>query len=113
MRATFLQFRNPKEQTPSAYFPKKYNNGANMTRYQRVNESESNTGTFSKNTRFNQGSIYENVIDRTQKTVGPGAYKEEKVVHELRKKPCMTTIHRPEIALNETHFEMMGHTRIF
>ena len=25
----------------------------------------------------------------------------------------MTTIHRPEISLNETHFEMQGHTRIF
>lgn len=67
MRATYLQFRSPKEQTPSAYFPKRYNNGTNMTRYKQLNESESNVGTFSKNSRFNQGSIYENVIDRTQR----------------------------------------------
>ena len=58
------------------------------------------------------GSIYKNVVDRTTKRVGPGAYTEEKVVHLLKKKPCMTTIHRPEIAPNEYLFQMQGHTRI-
>ena len=112
MRATFLQFRNPKEETPSAYYPQKTNNGRPVNRFVNFAESESNQGTFSKNTRFNQGSIYKNVVDRTAKTVGPGAYKEEQVVHNLKKKPCMTTIRRPEIGENEGPYEMQGHTRI-
>ena len=58
------------------------------------------------------GSIYKDVVDRTTKRVGPGAYSEEQVVHLLKKKPCMTTIHRPQICENEQLFEMQGHTRI-
>ena len=95
MRATFLQFRNPKEETPPAYFPQNLNNGRPINRFDYQNESESKRGTFGKNSRFDMGSIYKNVVDRTTKRVGPGAYTEEKVVHLLKKKPCMTTIHRP------------------
>ena len=70
-------------------------------------------GTFGRVSRFDsQASIYKNVFSRTTNKVGPGAYKEEDVVHLLRKKPCMTTIHRPEINENEEFFEMQGHTRI-
>ena len=112
MRATYLQFRNPKEETPSAYFPQKTNNGRHINRYDIQNESESHTGTFGRNERFHMGSIYKDLVDRTTKQVGPGAYTEERVVHLLKKKPCMTTIHRPEISPNETLFEMQGHTRI-
>ena len=101
MRATCLQFRNPKEQTPPAYFPSNTNNGRPLNRFEYQNESESNRGTFGKDSRFDMGSIYKNVVDRTTQKVGPGAYKEENVVHLLKKKPCMTTIHRPEIAPNE------------
>ena len=106
MRATYLQFRNPKEETPGAYFPQKTNYGRAVNRFDKFIESESNQGTFSKNTRFNQGSIYKNVVDRTAQSVGPGAYKEETVVHNLKKKPCMATIKRPEIGTNEGPFEM-------
>lgn len=49
MRATFLQFRNPKEETPSAYFPVNTNQGKPMNRFEYPNESESNAGTFSRN----------------------------------------------------------------
>jgi hypothetical protein len=53
MRATFLQFRNPKEETPSAYYPLKTNQGKPLNRFEYSNESESNIGTFGKNQRFN------------------------------------------------------------
>ena len=112
MRATFLQFRNPKEETPPAYFPSNVNTGKPLNRFEGKIESESNEGTFSKLDRFSQGSIYKNVVDRTTNRVGPGAYAEEKVVHLLKKKPCMTSIHRAAIAPNEALFEMQGHTRI-
>ena len=112
MRATFLQFRNPKEETPAPYFPKKTNCGKNMNKFEDQNESESVGGTFGKNKRFHMGSIYKDVVDRTTKKVGPGTYAEEKVVELLRKKPCMTTIHQPEIGGNEGPYEMQGYTRI-
>lgn len=112
MRATFLQFRNPKEETPPAYYPQNVNNGKLLNRFEAKVESESNVGTFSKLSRFEQGSIYKNMVDRTTKRVGPGAYSEERVVHLLKKKPCMATIHRASIAPNEALFEMQGHTRI-
>ena len=106
MRATFLQFRNPKEQTPAAYFPQNTNQGKPVARYAYPNESESKQGTFGKNHRFKEGSIYKGVVDRTRATVGPGAYRDEEVVSQLKQKPCMTIIHRPEISANEGAFEM-------
>ena len=57
MRATFLQFRNPKEQTPPAYFPQNTNNGRPLNRFEYSNESESNCGTFGKNSRFDMRKI--------------------------------------------------------
>ena len=106
MRATQLGFRNPKEETPAAYFPKKTVYGKHMNKFDCANESESKTGSFSKDSRFYMGSIYKNVVDRTTKRVGPGAYKEEQVLHNLKKKPCMTMIHRSEVAPNESVFDM-------
>ena len=52
MRATQLGFRNPKEETPSAYYPKKTNDGSGFNRYEKAQESESSKGTFSKDQRF-------------------------------------------------------------
>lgn len=65
MRATYLQFRNPKEETPPAYYPQKVNNGRHINRYDIQSESESHTGTFGRNERFHMGSIYKDVVDRT------------------------------------------------
>ena len=101
MRATYLQFRNPKEQTPDARLPLNTNQGKPMTLYTQANQSESKKGSFSRNERFKQGSIYKDVVDRTKKKVGPGAYMEEQVVHLLKSKPCMTTIQKPTVAQNE------------
>ena len=105
MRATYLHYRNPKEETPSAYYPKNTNYGRPLNRFEYQNESESKIGTFGKNDRFYQGSIYKNVVDRTQPVVGPGSYKEEQVVHLLKKKACMTRMHKPDIAPNEGYYE--------
>lgn len=77
MRATSLGFRNPKEETPPAYYPINTNDGKPVNRFEYPNESESNTGTWGKDSRFYQGSIYKDVVDRTGKRVGPGTYKEE------------------------------------
>lgn len=106
MRATHLGFRNPKEETPPAYYPSKTNEGMPLNRFAYPNESESKAGTWGKDSRFFMGSIYKDVTDRTSKRVGPGAYREELVLHALRKKPCMTSIHRPEIAANEEVFDI-------
>ena len=35
MRATQLNFRNPKEETPAAYFPKKTNDGRGLNRFEK------------------------------------------------------------------------------
>ena len=112
MRATHLGFRNPKEETPPAYFPNKTNNGKPMNKFNYPNESESKDGTWGKDSRFDQGSIYKDMFDKTSKRVGPGAYKEEQAIHNLKKKPCMTSIHRPEVSPNESVFDMQGHMRI-
>ena len=48
MRATFLQFRNPKEGTPIAnYYPFKDNYGLPLNRFEYMGQSESRKGTFS------------------------------------------------------------------
>ena len=112
MRATFLQFRNPKEQTPDARYPQNTNYGRPVNKYNYANESESKRGTFGSHARFDHGSIYKDVVDRTTVRVGPGAYTDEQVVRALKKKPCMSTFHRPQIADNEVFFEMQGHMRI-
>lgn len=52
MRATQLNFRNPKEETPAAYYPKKTNDGRGLNRFEKQTESESAKGTFSKDMRF-------------------------------------------------------------
>ena len=113
MRATFLQFRNPKEQTPAPYFPQSTTEGRRLLtkRFNRLTESESRKGSFSRCDRFNSlGSIYKNVVDRTGDAVGPGSYKDD----PLSAKPCMTTIHRPEVAMDstETFFDLHGHVRV-
>ena len=77
MRATQLDFRNPKEETPAAYFPSKTNDGRHMNKFDYPNESESKNGTWGKDSRFYQGSIYKDMFDKTSRRVGPGAYREE------------------------------------
>lgn len=76
MRATYLQYRSPKEQTPCAYFPMNTNQGRPLNRFEYLSQSESRQGTFSKNGRFTQGSIYNDAFHRTGQKIGPGAYKE-------------------------------------
>ena len=112
MRATFLQYRNPKEQTPCAYYPFKTNLGLPLNRFEYMSQSESRSGTFSHDQRFDHGSIYNIPSKRTGTTVGPGTYNEEEAVSRLKKKPCMSTFLRPVIGPQESHFEMQGHTRI-
>lgn len=77
MRATYLHYRNPKEETPSGYFPQNTNSGRPINRFEYNNESESKKGSFSKDSRFAMGSIYKDVIDRTTQRVGPGTYRPE------------------------------------
>ena len=112
MRATSLGFRSPKEQTPDARLPLNTNMGRPINRYEYNNESESKRGTFGNHARFDHGSIYKDVVDRTTVRVGPGAYTDEQVVRALKKKACMSTFHKPQIAPNEAFFEMQGHMRI-
>ena len=109
MRATFLHYRNPKEATPSAYYPQSTTYGHTLYKFESMRESESKQGSFAKNERFEVGSIYKNLADRTANEVGPGAYKEEQVVHLLKKKPCMSTFQPAQIAPSEGHFEIHGH----
>ena len=58
MRATYLQYRCPKERTPAAYFPFKTNQGLPLNRFEYLSQSESIKGTFSQDNRFENGSIY-------------------------------------------------------
>ena len=112
MRATYLQYRNPKESTPSAYYPLNTNQGKPLNRFEYLSQSESRRGTFSQGHRFLQGSIYHNVGARTSEVVGPGAYREEDAVLNLKKKPCMSTFFRPMIGPTEDAFDMQGHVRV-
>ena len=43
--------------------------------------------------------------------MGPGTYRE---LDNITKKPCMTTLHRPEVALasTEEYFDIQGHLRL-
>ena len=52
------------------------------------------------------------MVDRTEKSVGPGAYREEKVMELLKKKPCKARFHRPELSPDETMFDLQGQMRI-
>ena len=79
MRATFLQYRSPKEETPFAYHSTNLNDGRNLNRFEQEMSSESKRGTFSINDRFNKGSIYDLTVNRTQGEVGPGSYRYEDV----------------------------------
>lgn len=106
MRATNLGFRSPKEETPDAYYSNKTNQGATLNRFEFPTESESKAGTWGKDQRFFQGSIYKDIVDRTSNRVGPGAYKEEQVVQILKKKPCMSRMNRPEVSDNESIFDL-------
>ena len=69
--------------------------GRPINRYEYNNESESKRGTFGNHARFDHGSIYKDVVDRTTVRVGPGAYTDEQVVRALKKKACMSTFHKP------------------
>ena len=109
MRATFLQYRNPKERTPCAYYPFKTNQGLPLNRFEYMSQSESRRGTFSQDHRFDHGSIYNIPRKRTQQNVGPGTYNDEEAVYRLKKKPCMSNFLKPVIAQQEAHFEMNGH----
>ena len=75
MRATFLQYRSPKEETPFAYHSTSLNDGRNLNRFEQEIASESKRGTFSSNDRFTYGSIYDLTMSRTRKNVGPGCYR--------------------------------------
>ena len=48
-----------------------------MNKFDYPNESESKNGTWGKDSRFYQGSIYKDMFDKTSRRVGPGAYREE------------------------------------
>ena len=67
--------------------------GSPLNRFETRNESESNAGSWARDQRFFQGSIYKDLVDRTEELVGPGTYKDEQAVHLLKKKPCMSTFH--------------------
>ena len=112
MRATQLQFRNPKEMTPAPYYPIKDNAGLPLNRFEYFGQSESLKGSFCKNHRFDKGSIYDLPFSATLGKVGPGAYKEYDEVLNLRKKPCMSTFIAPERGPDESRFEMTGHMRV-
>lgn len=66
MRPTYLEFRNPNQKTPGAYYPKVTYVGKNLGFV-----SGSIRGTFSQTRRFKQ---YEVDAKRTPCKVGPGYY---------------------------------------
>ena len=76
MRATYLNFRNPKEETPDAYHTTLSNDGRPLNIFEVNLQSESQRGTFALNNRFTNGSIYANVCS-SPRGVGPGAYKDD------------------------------------
>ena len=51
-------------------------------------------------------------MSSTGRQVGPGTYKEEVALHNLKKKPCMSKYIKPMIAPDEQVFEMIdGNSR--
>ena len=112
MRATQLQYRNPKERTPAPYYPIKDNAGFPLNRFEYFGQSESLQGSFSKNHRFDRGSIYDFPFRATENKVGPGAYKDNDVVLQLKKKPCMSMLISPERGPDESIYEMSGNLRV-
>ena len=66
MRATFLQYRSPKEETPFAYHSTFLNNGKNLNKFEQEIASESKRGTFPADNRFAYGSIYDLTVNRTK-----------------------------------------------
>ena len=112
MRATYLQFRSPKERTPAPYYPLKANNGLPLNRFEYFGQSESLKGSFSKNHRFDKGSIYDYPFRTTAGRVGPGCYKDDDAVQQLKKKPCMSTYLQPQCGPDESRYEISGHLRV-
>ena len=113
MRATNLGLRNQKEETPlSSYYPQITAYGSPLNKFEARNQSESNVGSWGRDQRFCQGSIYKELVDRTTQNVGPGTYKDEEALQLLKKKPCMSTFHQPDVAPNESVFDIQGHQRI-
>lgn len=68
MRATNLQFRSPKEYTPSPYDVRVTKDGAPLQYNQRPISAK---GTFSKESRF---SIFRDLERRMPTDIGPGSY---------------------------------------
>ena len=93
MRATRLGLRNPKEETPTSYYPMKTVNVSPVNRFELRSESESIVGSWGRDQRFYQGSIYKDLFDKTDERVGPGTFKDEQAIELLKKKPCMSTFH--------------------
>ena len=112
MRATYLQFRSPKERTPAPYYPLKANNGLPLNRFEYFGQSESLKGSFSQNHRFDKGSIYDYPFRTTTGKVGPGCYKDDDAVQQLKKKPCMSTYLQPQCGPDESRYEISGHLRV-
>ena len=83
-----------------------------LNRFEYFGQSESLKGSFSKNHRFDRGSIYDFPFRSTDHKVGPGTYKDEDVVHNLKKKPCMSMLKQPERGPDESRFEMTGNLRV-
>ena len=109
MRATYLQFRNPKERTPPPYYPIKDGYGMPLNRFEYFSQSESLLGSFSKNDRFDKGSIYDHPFRSTHGKVGPGRYEDNDALLHLRKKPCMSNFGViAERGPEESRFEISG-----
>ena len=62
--------------------------------------------------RFYHGSIYDVLMKKTKKQVGPGAYKDEVVTSKLKKKPCMSKFYRPYLSDREDCYEIVGNVRL-
>ena len=80
-----------------------------LNRFEYFSQSESLTGSFSKNDRFDKGSIYDYPFRTTVRTVGPGRYEDNDAVKTLHKKPCMSNFGvLAERGPEESHFEISG-----
>lgn len=108
MRATYLGFRSPKEETPFAYSTTQLADGKKLNRFEQCNLSESRKGTFPIKDRFTYGSIYTNVFS-TKPEIGPGIYREGEIRLKLREKACKTKMKKSFVtgSIPETHFEMV------
>jgi hypothetical protein len=73
--------------------------------------SESRKGTFTLLDKFQTGSIYHNIKQRTGR-IGPGSYEDKEKFNKMREKPTTCKMVRPEFGDLDECYEIVGNTKI-